>query len=225
MSLHGDFFAEAGVCFLLAGGEVRQLAVTDGLLDSRVSVEEADGKPPRVMDSGRSGFDERDEFADRALKGGRSLNAEGTSGSLSGGDGFDGREKGTESLARPRGDGDGWHAKFPRETSCIHYDTLAPRLVHEIDRENRPVGNFQHLKREVQVAFQCGRIGDDDNAVRLPEEDEIAGDFFILRGGEKRVSAGQINEFVANAVKFEAAFRAGDGFSGPVAGCDRTRFQ
>jgi hypothetical protein len=58
----------------------------------------------------------------------------------------------------------------------IDEDALASCLVHEVETDDDPVCDLEDLEDEVQVALdRCG-VGDDDDAVGLAEEDEVARD-------------------------------------------------
>ena len=61
-------------------------------------------------------------------------------------------------------------------------------------------------------------VHDDDGAVGLAEQQEVARDLFVLRRREQRVGARQVDELVADLVELEAAFGARDRLAGPVAG-------
>ena len=101
----------------------------------------------------------------------------------------DRREQGLHSFAGAGRDRDGRHAQVARQAARVHFEPFAPGFVHQVDRHHHLVGDLHHLHDQVQVALQGGRIGDDDGAVRLAKEDEIARHFFVLRGREQRIGA------------------------------------
>ena len=110
------------------------------------------------------------------------------------------------------------HAQFARQMTLVNLDAMPLGFVDQVERDDHAVGDFQDLQRQVEVAFQAGRVDDDDRHVRLAEQDEVAGDFFVGAGRKQRIGARQIDQFVVLVAVVEAAFGAGDGLARPVAG-------
>ena len=113
--------------------------------------------------------------------------------------------------------GDGGDAEVTRQAADIDVDALALGLVHQVDADDDAVSDFKHLQNKVEVALERGGVDDDDGAVGASEEDEVAADLFVLRRGEKRVGAGQVDQLVVFVLEGIAAFGALDGLAGPVA--------
>ena len=56
------------------------------------------------------------------------------------------------------------------------------RFVYEVQADDGPVGDLQHLQHQVQVALQAGAVDDDDGDIGPAEEDEVTRHFFVGTG-------------------------------------------
>jgi len=59
------------------------------------------------------------------------------------------------------------YTKALREKLKVHLDTLASSFIHQVGAHHGFWRNLHHLKHEIQIALQCGRVYDHYNAVRL----------------------------------------------------------
>ena len=70
----------------------------------------------------------------------------------------------------------------------------------------------------MQIPLQRGGVHDDDDTGGGVEEDVIAGDFLVHRGGAERVGTWQVHQAIARALIAVEALGAGDSFARPVPG-------
>ena len=109
-------------------------------------------------------------------------------------------------------------AQTPRERPEIDGDVVALSLIDEVDAQHRPIGDLQHLQNHVYVALQARGVGHHHCHIGLTEENEVAGDLLVLRGGGQRVGARQVDDAIALAAEVEEAFGLAHGLARPVAG-------
>jgi hypothetical protein len=79
------------------------------------------------------------------------------------------------------------------------------------------IGDFQHLKHQIQVPLEHSSVDHDDDAVRAAEQQEVPRNLFVHRQAQERVRARQIHEREQLAVDLEPPFGPGDRLSRPVA--------
>ena len=71
--------------------------------------------------------------------------------------------------------------------------------IHHVQRDERRVAEFEHLRGEVEVALEVRGIDDDHDErrrrhVRKAMKERIARDLFVERFGREAVGAGQIED-------------------------------
>ena len=101
------------------------------------------------------------------------------------------------------------HAQFARKLLVVDRQPVALGLVHQVQADDRPVGDLQHLQHEVQIALKPRGVDHDDGHVRLAEQDEVAGDLLVVARGQQRVRARQVDELEPVAVVSETRPRPG----------------
>jgi len=88
--------------------------------------------------------------------------------------------------------------------------------LYQVEADDRLLRNLEDLQDKVQVPFQARCIHHNHRHIRLAEEDKIPRHFFIRAGGEERVGAGKVDQFVSFPIERKRTFRPHHGFPGPV---------
>ena len=63
--------------------------------------------------------------------------------------------------------------------AIVDLQAVTAGLVHQVQADNNPVGDFKHLQDQIEIALEAGGINDDHGYVGLAKENKIACDFFI----------------------------------------------
>ena len=103
---------------------------------------------------------------------------------------------------------DDGHAEPFAQRHQINDEAVFLRDVHHVQRDDDGDAEFEHLRGDVEVAVQVGRIHDGDDHIRARNtgdatEQEVARDGFIGRTHLQRIAAGEIDEFHRLAVAAE----------------------
>jgi hypothetical protein len=123
-----------------------------------------------------------------------------------------------QALPEAGGGGHDGHPEVPRQPPLVDRQAIAFGLVDQIEADDDPVGDLEHLQHDVQVALEPVRVHHDDRDVGLAEQDEIARNLLVVARREQRIHARQIDQLVAFVRIGEAALGSSDGLAGPVAG-------
>jgi hypothetical protein len=62
---------------------------------------------------------------------------------------------------------------------------LARCLVHQVDGHHHAARDFQHLQHQIQIPLDRRGVDDDDGDIGPAEEQEVARNLFIARGGQQ----------------------------------------
>ena len=109
-------------------------------------------------------------------------------------------------LAVGRADGRDGHAQKLRQKRRIDRAAVSGQFVHHIERQNRRHLEREQLERQIEIAFQIGRVYDVDDAVRLLLKDKIPGHDFLGGIGPQRVDARQIDHGAVLLPAYLSAF-------------------
>ena len=108
---------------------------------------------------------------------------------------------------------------FP-ECVKIDFEVMRLRNVEHIHHDNHRHAHFNELSREVEVAFEVGRVDDVHHAGRFIRQNVVAGDAFVFtRGtcGRNGINTGKINDFDLFVVIGVVTHLLFHGHAGPVA--------
>ena len=89
--------------------------------------------------------------------------------------------------------------------------------VHHVQGDDDGDVYLHDLRREIEVAFEVGRVDDVDDAVRLFVDDVVAGDDLFRRIGREGIDAGQVYDLDLFGQLFIDALPLVDGDARPVA--------
>ena len=97
--------------------------------------------------------------------------------------------------------------------------------VRHIERDDHRNIHFHQLSREIEIAFEIGRVDDIDDAVGTLVEDEITRDDLFGRIGREGINAGQVDDVYRFASLFIGALPLIHGDARPVADVRRASRQ
>ena len=203
----------------LAARELADAAVPHRLLHPLIGVEEPERHPARVGKPGKRGGDLRNDRADRGLDFRRMLlNPERRGLDLAGRDPMDGSEELGHADAVARRSRDHRHAERVFQLLDVDADAVALRLVHQVETDHDPVGDLEHLQREIEVPLEPRGIEDHHRHVGPAEQNEIPGNFLVGAAGLEGVGARQVHDLHPRSGMLVLPFGAGHRLPGPVAG-------
>ena len=89
--------------------------------------------------------------------------------------------------------------------------------VRHVERQHQRYADFADLHRQIEIAFQIGRVGDTDDDIWFAADDVVAGDQFVERKSGQTIRAGQVDDTDSVSIAATDAFFLLDRLAGKVA--------